>query len=612
MKQTTATSTRKTNRRRRFHLTTFVSALSLALGGHARAQSVNLIEDFGTASASQVKNGLGFNVDPTHEWEFQLAQQIGSTYIRYDCSWPTVEKQNPDNTSGGFSLPSRCAQGLAFSRTYKQHPSINALYGPPSHLIVSATVTSDAPVGSYTLALSATKGSLSQIRALSSEIQLANAQQLSGRHSYPGTLIAAVNQNRIDLAAATTIPLPAGTAVIVNELLYPPVLLKKGDNFMTNPSIMAYGRYVQFLARSIHQAGVVGQVGLWNEPVWAHDPWDIGRVLFDKPPADLGGNSPAVEIPLYLSASEPIPGVLYDSEYTNKTAAGSIYSAAHLALMPSLANAFKTVAIESYHPYGNAPEDHFWYPSCIDRLASDPHGPNLVFAQCSPVGANAGSNFKSAMLSYKQPSLHGGPHRNITETGLCRQCTQGTTEDQETRFDMRQFIGFQGLGLSPIIFYRLADQNKDNYGWVSYETHQPLPVYTAMQSLMADVSAIAGAPSSPETCPVVKVGQYAGPYPLATVTFNGTCSSGGADGILYFTWQKTYSTVPSTGSSDSWIHVASPAAVPVEVSVPAGMKVIAVKDTVTTKPVGFRVDGTRLLYRVADNPIEVMLRSSSR
>ena len=584
------------------------------LGFGIRAQSVTQIENFGTASASQVRNGLGFNIDPTHEWEFQIAEQLGGSYVRFDCSWPTVEKQNQDNTSGGFSLPPRCAEGLKFAREYKQHPSINALYGPPSHLILTATVASDTPAGSTGLILKPVTGSLASARPFYSHIQLAGGKQFVSKWSYPGGMVVAIDaaRGRIELASATTTPLAANTSVQINELLYPPVLLKKTDNFMTNPSILAYARYARFLATSIQQAGVVGQVGLWNEPIWAHDRWDIGNALYDNAPTDLGGFSPRVEIPLYLSSTAPMNGVVYDSEYTNKTGGGSIYFPARIALMPSLGNALKTVPIESFHPYGFAPEDHFWYPECVVNLVNNSRAANLVSSQCSPLGANPGSNFKLAALFGKMPAAHGGPSHNITETGACRQCSPGTTEEKVTRFDMRQFIGFQGMGVSPIMFYRLADPNKNNYGWIDYESHQGLPVFNAVKALMADVESINGSSSSASTCPAILVASYTGYYPLATVSFVGNCAATGpGSGMMFFTWQRSYSTIPSTNSDNQWIDLPSPRAVPVKLTIPNGMRVVAVKNVVTTKPVAFNVKNNEVTYGVTDDPIGVFLQRAT-
>jgi hypothetical protein len=596
------------------HTARYAGALSVfyllvAIAGHA--QNVTSVEDFGVAPALQVKGGLGFNIEPTHEWEFQMAKQIGSTYVRFDCPWVATEKQNRDNTSGGFSLSPQCEKGLALSRTYLQHPSVDALYGPPYRAIVTTALTADVPAGSYLLPVTAVNGSLASLQSFSAEIVSEAHAQITNKHSYSGGLIVSVNRasSQIELASATSAALPAGTRVIINQLLYPPVMLKTSEDFMRNPSIIAFGRYAHFLAESIQKAGVVGEVGLWNEPNWRNDPWDNGGALFDSWPTDLVRQpSVRVEIPLYLSSTPPVKGVIYDSGYTEKTGFGSIYIPPNLAKIPSISNAQKTVAVESIHPYGNTPEDHFWYPECIAKLAKTPQNANLVFSECTPVGANAQSNAKYAVLYSRMAQAQGGTRHNVTETGLCRQCNAGTTEEQITRFTLRQFIGFQGLGISPIMFYRLADRNNDDFGWVSHESHQPLPVFIAMQALMSDVSAIADGSAIQATCHLPRVTTYEGYYPLATVTFVGSCSeTERADAVLFFTWQRTY----PLKRGDPWVRLASPPAVPVEVMLPEGMHIVSVKDTVSMRPVPYKTRGTQLTYLVADNPVEVSLRQES-
>lgn len=587
-----------------------VAILCLLLVAGAQAQSTSSVEDFGTAPAALVKKGLGFNVEPGNEWEFQLASQIGSSYVRFDCGWQSTEKQMPGNTSGGFTLPTQCAAGLAFARKYGQRPSINAAYGPPSRTVVAAEIAEDTPPGSYVLRLAHAKGDLQSLQAGTNEIFLADhGQQITKRHSYPGSLILAVHPNemQVELASATSVLLAKGTAVLIHQLLYPPVLLKTSENFLTNPSIVAFGRYAHFLAQSIQQAGVSGEVGLWNEPNWPGDPWDNGRLLYDNPPPGLVQQpSIRVEIPIYMSTTEPVRGVVYDSGYTEKTGNGSMYTPQNLHKIPSIPAVRSMVAFESFHPYGNSPEDHFWYPSCLKGLRNDPQAGGLVMPRCSAVGANAGSNFKLAVFYAMTPEAQGGSHFNITETGLCRECLPGTSEEQVTRFTLRQFIGYIGLGVSPIMFYRLADRDKNNFGWVDYHTRNPLPVFVAMSALMKDVMAVGEPPSEGANCALPHVTTYQGPYPLATVSFVGTCpAKEGEDEVLYFTWQRSY----PADRKDPWTGLPSPPAVPVVVSIPRGMQVATVKDTVTTKSVSYDAREGTISYLVADNPVEVVLRA---
>ena len=569
--------------------------------------SVRMVENFGTARAVEVEAGLGFNIEPRNEWEFQLAKQIGASYVRFDCGWATTEKRNPDNTSGGFALNPACAKGLYYAKQYGLHPEIDALYGPPYGVAVTAKLTADVPTGEYTLPLTVTKGSLGMLKPLTSQIVLERGKNLTVRHTYSGSLITGIDSAKgtVELAAATSIPLVAGTVVAINQILYPPILVKSPEGFLTNPSVAAYGRYAHFLAEAMHRAEVTGEVGLWNEPDWAGDEWDNGGKLFDRPPAGLVHQP---NIPLYMATTAPVEGVVFDNGYTEKTGNGSIYTPQHLALLPLLAKAQKTVAWESFHPYGNSPEDHFWYPHCMRQMVGDPHGAGRMMKECGAVGSNLGSNAKLTVYDAMLPVAEGGPKFNITETGLCRSCNKATTEEEVARFALRQFIGFEGLGVSPIMFYRLAEKPKDGFGWIDWETRAPLPVFSAMKALMTDVAAIAGPAIS--TCARPAVMAYKGYYPLATVAFVGTRPGHDdkANSLLFFTWQRSY-TVPR---EKPWVELASPAGVPVSVEIPKGMELVSVKDAVTGRRVPYHLHASAAeqtgTYMVADDPIEVWMR----
>jgi hypothetical protein len=131
-----------------------------------------------------------------------------------------------------------------------------------------------------------------------------------------------------------------------------------------------------------------------------------------------------------------------------------------------------------------------------------------------------------------------------------------------------------------------------------------------MRALMSDVSAISGNSAIPGTCQLPRVTTYKGYFPLATVAFVGNCpETGKADAVLFFTWQRSY----PEKRSDSWIHVSSPLGAPVTLTLPDGMKVSSVKDTVSLTRVRYKRVGTQITYLVADNPVEVYLsRKSTR
>jgi hypothetical protein len=245
------------------------------------------------------------------------------------------------------------------------------------------------------------------------------------------------------------------------------------------------------------------------------------------------------------------------------------------------------------------------------KLVGDEHADGRAMKECGAVGTNLGSNEKMAVMDAMLPAAQGGDLFNITETGLCRSCNKVTTEEQVARFNVRQFIGFEGLGVSPIMFYRLAEKPKDGFGWIDWDSHQPLPVFNAMKGLMADVAAISGTPAA--SCALPTVNSYKGEYPLATVAFAGTKTGDQSNSVLLFTWQRSY----TTPREKPWVEMASPAAVPVEVGIPKGMELLGVKDVVTGMKVPYRFhsSGTgnsatpqTVTYDVADDPVEVWVQ----
>jgi hypothetical protein len=252
----------------------------------------------------------------------------------------------------------------------------------------------------------------------------------------------------------------------------------------------------------------------------------------------------------------------------------------------------KTMASEAFHPYGNNPEENFWSEPCIlQSVATLPSVP-----ACALIGGNGGSNFKSAVMYSLQPEAMGGIAHSVTETGIDLQVA-----DVTARFDLRQYLGFQALGVTPILFFKIS--NAGALDWVDETNQQPYQNYTDFMSLMADFRSIAAPPITPAGAylgPVVT--SYLGYYPIDTATFIGAGSATDTvNSVLYFTWQQTYVT------SGNWYQMTSPPAVPITITIPSGTTVAKVVDSVTLSAVSYTLSGTSLTYNVADNPIEVLL-----
>jgi Bacterial Ig-like domain (group 3)/MBG domain (YGX type) len=576
-------------------------ALLILLAGRPLAfgQSVRTVEVYGPAPATQAYNGLGTNITATNAWEYADAQAAHVTWGRFDCSWGQVEIQNlPANTSGGYALPSACAQGLANSKTYGVHPVVDAVYGPPYSAIVTGTTTSAVPVGSTTVTISVTSGSLSAAVPGSTFLALSSGY-LSAKYSYPGVLITSVSGSTLTLASAATTALAQGVPVTLNLVLYPPVIVAPGTTYTNNSSVQAFGKYASYLAQQIANTGVSGRVSVWNEPPWCCDKWDHGVNLYDVPPAnsDISTNL-GVELPLYISTMKAIPGAQFDSGYSETELwPGSLFYPSTFAYVQNLSSLQSQFASESFHIYGNNPEDYIWNAACVQANATPALLSNIVSGACTPIGLWTGATMSSAVASQSFPDNAGGISHTVTEAGICRSCT-GATENQVTRFDLRLFLSMEALGVPQIMFYRMSGET--DWEWVN-ASQTPYPVYTAFQGLMTDIGSIAQAPVTPcsSSCTMPTVSSYSGYYPLATASFVGAQAGGQANSFLYYTWQRTYGT--------KWTATPSPAAVPLAVTIPSGMTVASVKDMVTGAAVSFTFSAGTLTYPVADDPIEVLV-----
>jgi hypothetical protein len=582
-------------------LKTRLAWLLLCCVGSAMAQSVTTVEVYGSVPAIRAYNGLGTNITQTNSWEYAAAQAAHMTWGRSDCPWGGVEP-----TKGTYSFPSNCSTGLSNGATYGVHSLLNALFGSPFTTIAIGTVTSTVTSGATTVAITVTSGSLSGVVAGQTELLL--SPQWSSKASYSGALITGIAGSTLTMASAATSGFSAGTTVNVNLLFYPPVLIPAGQGYnayQANASVQAYAAYAHYLATQIAAAGQTGQVSIWNEPPWGGDPWDQAGNLYDTPPANgyIEGGAPGlgVELPVYLAnLGTAVAGVPYDNGYTEITGYnGSLFYAPLIAYQQNLFNLKSVFSTESFHPYGNNPEDAMWVGNaCI--YANLSNYTNLL-NNCTPIGGVVGGAMKLGVAASFQPKTFGGLHPEITETGICRCDSPTPTETQVSRWNLRQFIGFQALGVTPIMFYRMGGDT--NWEWL-HSDHSPYPVYTAFQNLMTDIGTVASSPVAPYSpCMMPRVSSYTGYYPLATATLVGSQAGNEANSLLYYTWQRSY--------ASNWLSNASPSAVNVSVVVPAGLTVSFVKNLTTAGAVSYTFSSQTLTYPVTDDPVEALLVPAS-
>lgn len=248
----------------------------------------------GVIPATQASSGLGFQLNPDNDWEFQMAAAAGATHARFQCSWQSIENQTapPNDTDEAtpFTLNPDCKNGLVAAAKYGLHPTVVAAYGPPYHAILNVTLPAGAPAGATSLNVSFATGvggdTLASLRAFYDTIVNANGNQITKSNAYAGGLITSIRLTSpttatLTLASELLSNLPSGsTPYTINEYLYPP----PASSNPSDPSVAAYARYAVWLAGQVHASGITGEIEVWNEPPWQGDPWDNRGDYYDTWP----------------------------------------------------------------------------------------------------------------------------------------------------------------------------------------------------------------------------------------------------------------------------------------------------------------------------------------
>ena len=575
--------------------------------------AVTTIESLGVIPASQAVNGLGFNLTQGNSWEFQLAAAAGATHGRFQCGWSGNENQTapPDNHYGTpqYALQEDCAAGLVSAATFGIHPTMLAAYGPPFHQILTVVVPSGAPAGATSLTLQFASGvggdTIASLSAFYDTILSSSNVYITHAHSYAGGLIIAVapvdeTHATVTLASGLTSSLPANTTThyIMNELLYPPALTSSP----TDPSVVAFAGYANFLAGTIAAAGLTGEVELWNEPPWGDDPWDNRGDFHDTWPGNQqpGPQGPGYPNPGFVAALQettPPAGVTYIWAGTNKSGFNTVFNLMPLNTGVPFTQPATVVTMESFHPYGNNPEDSLWNQVCLQATIKPSAAQTSPYSACNLVSTSTSNAAFAAQASLVQIGNHPswGIAHNITETGFSN--TENGDPAHQARFIMRQFLGYEAAGVSPVEFYRLYDNSGQGFGFVDPVTRAPLPSYSAIAGLMSDLNPIRNPPVVPMSQPSIV--SYSGAYPLDTVSMVGSMSGATANSILFALWQRSY-------TSSTWGTLASPAPAPVTIQLPAGLHVVTVLNLDTRAPLSYTTSGQQVSFAVSDDPIEVL------
>ena len=588
----------------------------------AATPGVSTIENLGSVLASKVSAGLGWNVTTQNEWEFAAAAAAGATHVRFQCSWASTESQsappNNANTATKYTLQSDCVTALAFTKKYGLHPTVVAAYGPPFHQILSLTAPSGAAAGATSIAVQFASGvggeTLSSIRFPYDYLISSNGYtEISPNHSYAGTLITSITlidstHGLLHLASALNTAMPASSAITytVNEALYP----SAATGSPTDPSVLAFANYANFLATQIAAAGVTGEVELWNEPPWPDEAWDNRRDLYDSDPGVPGELSPGFPnwgFVAALQAYPPVAGVTYDWAGTNKSGDNSTLASGMLSTTGLLFNEPNAiVTFESMHPYGNNPEDAMWNEPCLQGTIQTYPAPPLSYWGCNTISGSGSNALEPTQLALAQQSRNSsyGIGHSITETGFAS--SQGD-DAHKARFIIRQFLGFQADAISFLEFYRLYDTSSENFGFFNQTantdgTYTPTPAYTAIAGLISDLAQINHAPVAPYSASTLtSVAGYSGTYPIDIVHLVGSRTGDTLNSDLVAVWQRSY-----TATNPGWGILASPTPAPVTLTIPAGTTAVAAIDLDTRATVPYQLVGQQVTFNVSDDPIEVL------
>lgn len=404
----------------------------------------------------------------------------------------------------------------------------------------------------------------------------------------------------------------------IQEVLYP----SAASENPSDPSVQAYGNYVSFLAQDMAAHSLQGDIEIWNEPPWANDPWDFRAGLYDNGmypgPAENGANYGFVA---NLQNRIFPEGITATWNGTSGNGAGSLlasglerFSGVEL-FQPS-----KIVTKESFHPYGNEPEQVMWDPDCLRSTAAATKPPyNNPFANgmnCYLPGEPTSANFMFAVqldLTRKLIDPTFGITHSVTETGILP--PKPGLRIPQARFVLRQFLGFEAEGVTPVEFYKLYDAGNHedpSFSFVEENgetgTYLPNASFTALSGLMADIKAIsAGPPEGASNSRLGKIITYSGTYPLSVVQIVGSRPGASMASDFIAVWQRSYTSCSPTGTCGVWITQPSPVPGQVTLSIPEHMSVSRVVNLTLRSDVDFASTGDQIRFMVTDDPVEILL-----
>ena len=583
--------------------------VALAFAATARTQSTTS-NNLGTLPVGTALKGFGVVInDPTQDWEFRLAAAKGASNVRFQCGWDITELQTSANTSAGLALPASCAAGLLSARVYGLSVTVLAAFGPAVHDRYYVTVPAGAPAGasSFTIHFGASPlGDTRFSRLLPFyDYFYGNGSQVTAINAgASGALITAVTPNSttdatISLSSPLTVPLQAGTTYFIRERLYVP----PADFNPTDPSTLRYAAYAQFLAHSIAMYGLKGEVEIWNEAPWSDDPWDVRQNFFSTFKAPSTGYGPTVAgLPNFGFAAAiqalgpPPPGVSYLWGGTEKSGSNTLTDAAQMATQTHMVLLEPSAIFrsESFHPYGAWPEQVAWSNSCLFSATTANYGYCSLNLSSDP-GNFITTAFNNVRLRKILPI--NGLGMSLTETGLALSTTDLA---HQARFELRQLLGYNAAGVTPVNFYAMLETSADNFSLANANgtAKQALNDIAAYLALLGRISNAPVSYTAASLATPAYLGQ--GTYPLNYTHVLGRATAWEAHNSDVLTmWQGS--------SGMNWKNASQPAAAWGSVVVPAEYSVVSATNLVTQTPVSYTLSGQKLTLAVSDDPISLLI-----
>jgi hypothetical protein len=525
-----------------------------------------------SVSASQAQLGFNMGASFTNPTAMAAMKAIGATIARWQPGWGNVENYS----TGDLSLGSATEAALAYSGQNGIQPLAVCAYGPPYSNVFDLTVGSGgAKTGDYTIPIN---GSVASIDMPLDYVMLKGNAQLTatGKWGYYGALIASVDtsSNTITLASALTTNLPAGTQLVVNRLRYD----SPADQSQTNPSLLAYFRYCGFVADRIAANSATGWVSIWNEPAWAHDPWDARGKFYDTVPSGMNDDSRMKMFLQYALTVNNLPnGVKMINGATDKTGSNSILS--QQGLSPTTATVANNIDVESIHPYGNLPDEGMWDPEEVNSAGN-------AYVNLNPT-VDAGGNFNP--MAFRDSKANIGLSVMATEVG-----TDYSDDKRQAVWLTRRVATSWGSNVIPVL-YEFDNADGSNFGVWNSKTDTPRLAYYSLQRMMSLVKDVGGSGGSVSSTPSF-VGYSAGQWPPYATSIYGK------EGTLLLVWQRT-----GYNTTTEWDTIPTPATYSAEFNLPSGDQVVSATDLITGDSVPTSVSGNQLTLGAVGEDVQAIL-----